>query len=194
MDEFESQGERRQAMLAGSPSASRPGGALPKTSDGARTTQSSTAAKPQLPVMPSMYAMRFMAVVFASLSIPPAVQAGPTVYKCITNGAVTYQSGPCQSARPRVYPTLEQLNRERKKKPSQPVEARAPVTQQAPESFVRQDNSPSTMPAERFTCDGRTHCSHMTSCAEATYFLNNCPNVKMDGDLDGIPCERQWCD
>ncbi len=44
-----------------------------------------------------------------------------------------------------------------------------------------------------FTCDGRTHCSQMTSCAEATYFLKNCPGVKMDGDNDGVPCEQQWC-
>ena len=46
---------------------------------------------------------------------------------------------------------------------------------------------------QQFRCDGRTHCSQMTSCAEATYFLTNCPNTKMDGNNDGIPCERQWC-
>ena len=45
----------------------------------------------------------------------------------------------------------------------------------------------------QFRCDGRTYCSQMTSCAEATYFLRNCPNTKMDGNNDGIPCERQWC-
>ena len=50
-----------------------------------------------------------------------------------------------------------------------------------------------------FTCDGRTHCSQMTSCAEAVWFVNNCPGTKMDsnrshnGDGDGVPCERQWC-
>lgn len=44
-----------------------------------------------------------------------------------------------------------------------------------------------------FTCDGRTHCSQMSSCAEATYFIENCPNTEMDGDNDGVPCERQWC-
>lgn len=44
-----------------------------------------------------------------------------------------------------------------------------------------------------FSCDGRTHCSQMTSCAEATYFLQHCPNIKMDGDFDGKPCERQLC-
>lgn len=45
----------------------------------------------------------------------------------------------------------------------------------------------------RFQCDGRKHCSQMTSCAEATYFLHNCPGTEMDGDGDGIPCESQWC-
>ena len=44
-----------------------------------------------------------------------------------------------------------------------------------------------------FKCDGRTYCSQMTSCAEAKYFLDNCPGVKMDGDHDGVPCESQWC-
>ena len=44
-----------------------------------------------------------------------------------------------------------------------------------------------------FKCDGRTYCSQMTSCAEATFFLQNCPGVKMDGNNDGVPCEKQWC-
>ncbi|MDM0075864.1 excalibur calcium-binding domain-containing protein [Variovorax sp. J2P1-59] len=44
-----------------------------------------------------------------------------------------------------------------------------------------------------FRCDGRTHCSQMTSCAEATFFLKSCPGVKMDGNGDGVPCEKQWC-
>lgn len=42
-------------------------------------------------------------------------------------------------------------------------------------------------------CDGRTQCSQMTSCAEAEYFLKNCPGVEMDGNNDGEPCEQQWC-
>ncbi len=41
-----------------------------------------------------------------------------------------------------------------------------------------------------FSCDGRQHCSQMNSRAEAEYFLRNCPNTKMDGDHDGIPCEN----
>jgi hypothetical protein len=45
-----------------------------------------------------------------------------------------------------------------------------------------------------FNCDGRTHCSQMTSCEEAEYFINHCPGTEMDGDRDGVPCERQWCE
>lgn len=51
----------------------------------------------------------------------------------------------------------------------------------------------STKPVATFACDGRKYCSQMTSCAEATYFLKNCPGVKMDGNNDGVPCEQQWC-
>jgi hypothetical protein len=52
---------------------------------------------------------------------------------------------------------------------------------------------PQALPTNNFQCDGREYCLQMTSCEEATYFLNNCPTVKMDGDYDGIPCERQLC-
>jgi cold shock CspA family protein len=50
-----------------------------------------------------------------------------------------------------------------------------------------------TKASSRFHCDGRTDCSQMTSCAEAEFFLENCPNVEMDGNHDGEPCEQQWC-
>jgi hypothetical protein len=42
-------------------------------------------------------------------------------------------------------------------------------------------------------CSGHTHCSQMHSCTEAKQWLARCPNAEMDGDNDGIPCERQWC-
>ena len=43
---------------------------------------------------------------------------------------------------------------------------------------------------QNFTCDGRQYCTQMSSRAEAVFFINNCPNTKMDGDGDGDPCER----
>lgn len=67
------------------------------------------------------------------------------------------------------------------------------------ESYLSRRSSlalPSALPlvestSQDFKCDGRTYCSQMTSCAEARYFLKHCPDVQMDGDGDGRPCERQ---
>jgi cold shock CspA family protein len=64
----------------------------------------------------------------------------------------------------------------------------APGTSRS-EPTARQPAAPSLS----YRCDGRIYCSQMTSCAEATFFLQNCPGVKMDGDGDGVPCEQQWC-
>jgi hypothetical protein len=74
----------------------------------------------------------------------------------------------------------------------------AALSQRAADSFSSSQDGAITQPEDRmspssFKCDGRTYCSQMTSCDEATFFLRNCPNVKMDGDLDGVPCEQQWC-
>ncbi|MEC8886036.1 MAG: cold shock domain-containing protein [Pseudomonadota bacterium] len=40
-----------------------------------------------------------------------------------------------------------------------------------------------------FKCDGRVHCTEMSSKAEADWFVANCPGTKMDGDGDGDACE-----
>ena len=95
-------------------------------------------------------------------------------------------------------------------KPFQPVGSR-PVRSQA-QFVTSQPSTPTVNPASQaiasepvpaaaapvqvasqFTCDGRTHCSQMRSCAEAVYFLQHCPNTQMDGNNDGEPCEQQWC-
>lgn len=49
-------------------------------------------------------------------------------------------------------------------------------------------------PVQNFRCEaGKTHCSHMRSCDEAMFYNKYCPNTQMDGNNDGVPCERQWC-
>ena len=53
-------------------------------------------------------------------------------------------------------------------------------------------NKPTSKAKVRFKCDKRKYCSQMRSYEEAKYFLRNCRGVKMDGDKDGIPCERQF--
>jgi len=43
-------------------------------------------------------------------------------------------------------------------------------------------------------CKKKIYCSQMKSCKEAKYYLKLCSKyAKMDGDNDGIPCEKQWC-
>jgi hypothetical protein len=66
-------------------------------------------------------------------------------------------------------------------------------TQRATEPAHSLSPGAETISSQQFKCDGRTYCSQMTSCQEATFFLQNCPGVKMDGNNDGIPCEQQWC-
>ena len=91
-----------------------------------------------------------------------------------------------------------------KSAPAEPVEPAAVVRHVAPEleapqvedrSWIKQREPQSTAVASNSSskCDGRTSCPQMTSCAEAKFFIQNCPNTAMDGDRDGIPCEDQWC-
>ena len=72
----------------------------------------------------------------------------------------------------------------------------SPSTSAAPQSIEPIHSPPPAVPhptAAQYVCDGRTHCSQMRSCEEAIYFIQHCPNTKMDGNNDGVPCEKQWC-
>ncbi len=60
------------------------------------------------------------------------------------------------------------------------------------ESKVNRSSKVATDFSSDFTCDWREHCSQMSSFEEALFFINYCPNTKMDGDHDGVPCERQF--
>ena len=129
-----------------------------------------------------------VAVCLAVLSLDAA--AG--VFKCTINGSVTYQNDPCPSGAQKKLPTVEQLNAERQKSPP-PVGDKRDVPWPSAASVKSSVSNSGAPPASSFKCDGRVYCSQMTSCAEAKYFLSTCPGVKMDGDRDGIPCEKQWC-
>ncbi|MDC7698467.1 excalibur calcium-binding domain-containing protein [Vogesella indigofera] len=67
----------------------------------------------------------------------------------------------------------------------------------APASRAINTSRPATTPAAAtagFRCDGRQHCSQMNTLQEAAYFLQHCPDTRMDGDGDGQPCETQFAD
>jgi Excalibur calcium-binding domain len=120
-------------------------------------------------------------VVAGLVLIASGAMAAPA-NKCVVNGTVTYQQGPCPSDQIRKPPTVQELNAEEKKR-------RATAAASAPEKVA----PAAPIVSGSFNCDGRKYCSQMKSCAEAKYFLANCPGVKMDGDKNGIPCEQQWC-
>jgi hypothetical protein len=130
------------------------------------------------------------------------------MFKCKVNGTITYQQEPCPVGQIRKPPTVQELNAVEKKKREaaaavaaekpavlQEKPAANPQSFQNPEKFApTASNTPlATTSSSNFSCDGRKYCSQMRSCAEANYFLANCPGVKMDGDKDGVPCEKQWC-
>jgi hypothetical protein len=151
-----------------------------------------------------------LAVTCALLLALPLGAAGQ-VNKCVSNGTVTYQSAPCPTHEVRRTVTAAELNAERKKRLAQMNEqsasaastpARTPTLNSdagrvrmpvPPAEERRRPDTRVSAPLPLHRCDGRQHCSQMTSCSEAKYFLANCPDVKMDGDHDGIPCEDQWC-
>jgi hypothetical protein len=64
----------------------------------------------------------------------------------------------------------------------------APVAPQVVPSPPSQFTRPARVAS--FTCDGRQHCSQMRSREEAEFFVSSCPNTRMDGDNDGVPCEN----
>ncbi|GEM_PF-2734438 len=76
---------------------------------------------------------------------------------------------------------------------SQQPTQQVPATPPPVKPTVSQPTSTTPQRFSNFHCAGKTHCSHMNSCEEAKFYLRNCPGVKIDGDNDGIPCEKQWC-
>tara|TARA_Y100001934_G_scaffold269146_1_gene352211 strand:- start:285 stop:959 length:675 start_codon:yes stop_codon:yes gene_type:complete len=42
-----------------------------------------------------------------------------------------------------------------------------------------------------FTCGTKRYCREMTSCEEAQFYLVQCGLTRLDGDKDGMPCEKK---
>ncbi len=148
--------------------------------------------------MPSSILLR-CALIAALLVGTSYVNAANQVFKCVVNGSVTFQNSPCPVEKQTRHPTKDELNAERKKRLAEQAAQTASAPRANPPSAIPSSGSELPAPArhpertQAFRCDGRTHCSQMRSCSEAKYFLANCPNVKMDGNHDGTPCEQQWC-
>lgn len=128
------------------------------------------------------------------------------IYKCTdAKGRVTYSSSECKSKGSQSIDISKKIAKTAKinspaetPKSELPSDISIPSSVEEPKkvSVPLNTESPKKVPSTQGQvsgCDGRTYCSQMTSCTEATFFLKNCPDTKMDGDMDGIPCEDQWC-
>lgn len=144
--------------------------------------------------------MNLMKTLFLAFFLLYTTGSIAAVYKCTdTKGGIVYSDRPCST---------DANNKTKEPQPATQVKPEPSLTSKAADkikSFFRPDshlpNQTNSTPSpkgheynsQRFVCDGRIYCSQMTSCEEATFFINHCPNTKMDGNYDGIPCEKQWC-
>lgn len=66
---------------------------------------------------------------------------------------------------------------------SAPIAERSPTPSRA--AAVPQSRSPAG-----FSCGTKRYCTQMTNCAEAQFHFRQCGLSRLDGDHDGVPCER----
>jgi len=131
-----------------------------------------------------------------------------TIYKCPTSsGVFEYGSIPCANGFRKEGDQWIDIAAERNQRITAAEERKKRIDNEStPQEATNKEKSTAVLPnpgnpessvptsnSSPFRCDGRTHCSQMTSCDEAKFFLKNCPNPQMDGNNDGIPCEKQWC-
>jgi endonuclease YncB( thermonuclease family) len=67
---------------------------------------------------------------------------------------------------------------------------RAAAAAPAAPAQIRTPAPPQANAAAGFVCGAKRVCGQMTSCAEAQFHLNQCGLSRLDGDRDGVPCER----
>ncbi|QZA79555.1 thermonuclease family protein [Deefgea tanakiae] len=59
---------------------------------------------------------------------------------------------------------------------TQPVQAKQPIN--------------TTSSSASFSCGSKRYCKEMSSCEEAKFYLQHCGATRIDGDGDGVPCEK----
>jgi hypothetical protein len=102
------------------------------------------------------------------------------IYKCTNmNGKIMYSDSACN-------------DKDQKQKiiDTSPVQKILAKTQA--ESLNNAPTKVEAVKKQMYRCDGRIYCSDMNSYEEAKFFVDNCPNTRMDGDHDGEPCESQF--
>lgn len=84
---------------------------------------------------------------------------------------------------PWAYRRGERLPGEGQSSARSAVSDTAPVARRPAPSVSQPAPSPAA-------CGTKTKCGQMADCAEARFFLEQCGVQRLDGDGDGVPCER----
>lgn len=60
----------------------------------------------------------------------------------------------------------------------------------APAPTASASSTPAATASGGFSCSGKRYCREMTSCEEAKFSLTRCGVGSLDGNKDGVPCEK----
>ncbi|CDH45488.1 hypothetical protein BN874_2470004 [Candidatus Contendobacter odensis Run_B_J11] len=72
-----------------------------------------------------------------------------------------------------------------------PVVPAAPVIMSAPSVAPRPiPSKPTATASAGWTCEAKITCKQMSSCDEAKFYLTTCGVKRLDGNGDGVPCEK----
>ncbi len=66
----------------------------------------------------------------------------------------------------------------------------APWDWRANRRSISDDSPVAAAPGQSVTCGTKRYCRQMSSCKEATAYLRQCRVLSLDGDGDGVPCDR----
>ena len=65
-----------------------------------------------------------------------------------------------------------------------------PMSAVAPAPASPAARAPTAATSGGFTCAGKRYCREMTNCEEAKFYLTQCGVSSLDGNHDGVPCEK----
>jgi endonuclease YncB( thermonuclease family) len=64
------------------------------------------------------------------------------------------------------------------------------ITGDQPHAVNLSNTAPAAAAAPGTACGSKRHCSEMSSCEEARHYLAQCGIKTLDGNGDGVPCEK----
>jgi endonuclease G len=90
----------------------------------------------------------------------------------------------------KIFPKLSESAKQNAMKLPEPSGSHEKSHNDAPVPTLYQTPTVAPTVVNTQECKGKKTCREMSSCEEAKFYLNNCGVTTIDGDHDGIPCEK----